>query len=74
MTPTAEEVADALTVAGMGGDLPRLAEVCLARAGDAEGISRQRLLDAGAALAWTARLIAALDTLEPGAGHGHADR
>ena len=67
--PTPESVADALGVAELGGDLGRLSQVCLARAEDAEGIGRQRLLDAGAALAWTARLIAALDAQEAGTSH-----
>lgn len=63
--PTPAAIADALAVAGMGGDLPRLAEVCRARAGHFEGADRERLLEAAEALAWTGRLVAALDAEKP---------
>ncbi len=61
MAPSPEQIADALKVAEMGGDLPRLAAVCLDQAGRYEGEGRQRLLDAGAALTWASQLLDALD-------------
>lgn len=67
--PSPAAIADAMKVAELGGDLPRLAAVCRACAADTEGEGRQRLLDAAEALAWTAALVAALDAQEPGAGH-----
>lgn len=64
MIPTPEAVADAMEVAKMGGDLPRLAAVCLDRADHHEGVGRQRLLDAAAALTWANQILVALDTAE----------
>jgi hypothetical protein len=62
---TPEEVADALMVAELGGDLPRLAEVCRHQAGaglyDAAG--QQRLLAGAVSLEWGARILAELDRL-----------
>jgi hypothetical protein len=59
-TPSLESVMDALKVAGMGGDLDRLAAVCLDRAGQHEGIGRKRLLAAAESLAWGAKVMAAM--------------
>jgi hypothetical protein len=60
-TPSPEAVADAMAVAAMGGDLPRLAEVCRARAGGFDEAGRQHLLDAAEAMEWAGRLLAVLD-------------
>ena len=68
--PTPEAVADALTVAEMGGDVGRLALVCEDQARHHQGEGRQRLLAAAASMRWTASLLALLDGPEPdGAGH-----
>jgi hypothetical protein len=63
MTPTPAEVADALTVATLGGDLGRLAEVCLhvADRHDEDSLGRRRLQAAAKALDWAAQLLAVLD-------------
>jgi hypothetical protein len=62
MAPSPEQIADALKVAEMGGDLPRLAEVCRHQAELYQGDGRQRLLDAAEALAWGAKVLAAMET------------
>lgn len=69
--PTPAAIADALAVAGMGGDLPRLAQVCRARANHFEGADRERLLKAADALAWTGELLAAQE-VDKLTGDGHA--
>ena len=61
MTPSPEQIADAMAVAEMGGDLGRLAAVCLHQADLYQGDGRQRLLDSAEALGWTARLLEVLD-------------
>jgi hypothetical protein len=61
MAPSPEQVADVLEVAALGGDLDRLAAVCLDQAGRYEGAGRQRLLDAAEVLAWGAKLVAAME-------------
>ena len=65
VTPTPEEVADALMVAELGGDLPRLALVCRhqAAAGLYDAAGRQRLLDSAVSLEWGARILVELDRL-----------
>ena len=60
MTPTLESVMDALKVAGMGGDLDRLSQVCLDRAADFDAAGRQRLLDAALAMSWASQILAAV--------------
>lgn len=67
--PSPAAIADAMRVAELGGDVARLALVCEDQAKQHEGIGRQRLLDAAAAMRWTALLMAALDAQEPGAVH-----
>jgi hypothetical protein len=59
-TPTPDQVADALVVATLGGNLGRLAEVCRHVADRHEGIARHRLLDSAEVLGWTAQLLAVL--------------
>jgi hypothetical protein len=71
MAPTPEQIADVLEVAAMGGDLDRLAAVCLDQADHYEGVGRQRLLDAAESLAWAGRLLAILDG--PEAQEAHAE-
>jgi hypothetical protein len=63
MAPTLESVMDALKVGELGGDLPRLAAVCLDRADHHEGVGRQRLLAAAAALSWANQILMTLDTM-----------
>ena len=63
--PSPEEIADALMVAELGGDLPRLALVCRHQAGaglyDAAG--QRRLLDCAVGLEWGARVLVELGRL-----------
>lgn len=63
-TPSPEAVADALEVAKLGGDLPRLAAVCIHQAALHDGEGRQRLLEGAAALRWAERLLTELVLLE----------
>lgn len=67
--PSPAAIADALTVAEMGGDLGRLSLCCEDQARHHQGEGRQRLLDAAAAMRWTAQLVEALAAQEPGADH-----
>jgi 2C-methyl-D-erythritol 2,4-cyclodiphosphate synthase len=62
MTPTPEAIVDALEVAALGGDLGRLAAVCLDQSSRYQDAERQRLLDAAAALSWANQILVALDT------------
>lgn len=68
-TPSPEAVADAMAVAAMGGDLPRLAEVCRMRAGGFGEAGRQRLLNAAETMEWAGRLLAILDGERVEDGH-----
>jgi hypothetical protein len=61
MAPTPEQIADCLKVAQLGGDLDRLAAVCLDQAGRYEGAGKQRLLDCAESLLWAAQLLEAVD-------------
>jgi hypothetical protein len=63
MTPTPDQVADAIVVATMGGDLGRLAEVCrhVADRHDEDSLGRRRLQAAAEALDWAGQLLAVLD-------------
>jgi hypothetical protein len=63
MTPTPDQVADALMAAGMGADIDRLAIVCrhVADRHDEDSLSRRRLQAAAEALDWAAQLLAVLD-------------
>jgi cobalamin biosynthesis protein CbiD len=70
--PSLESVMDALKVAGMGGDLDRLAAACLDRADHHEGVGRERLLDAAAALNWANQILAAMR--QEAAEDAHAGR
>lgn len=62
-TPTPEEIADALMVAELGGDLTRLAAVCRHQAGLYDAADRRRLLDCAMGLEWGARVLVELDRL-----------
>jgi hypothetical protein len=70
MTPTPDQVVDAMMVAALGGDLNRLSWVCLhvADRHDEDSLGRRRLQDAAAALEWTGRLLAILDASESDGG------
>ncbi|SDB74623.1 hypothetical protein [Belnapia rosea] len=61
--PTPEQVADAMNVALMVGELRRLAEASRRQADHYEGASRQRMLDCAESTLQTVRLIEALDQL-----------
>jgi hypothetical protein len=70
-TPTPEQVADCMRVAQLGGDLDRLATVCLDQASRYQGEGQQRLIDAASALSWTAQMLAGLDGQQTD-GEAHA--